>query len=275
MIKKFTFLLFTFYFSVMAFLMAGDGNFINGSRSAAIGGASSTYADLWAAYNNQAGLARLKGLAIGLTYESRFMVPELGTSGMAVALPTKKSGVFALSISYFGYTLYNEKKIGLAYARAFGDKVSAGIQLDYLSTHLAEDYGDRNTLTVEAGLQATLLKDLVIAAHVFNPTRAKLAEYDDERIPTTLKIGLGYTISGKVIVSLESEKNLEEKNIVKAGIEYHIAKVLYLRTGLSTNPGMYSFGFGLALDKLDIDMVSTYHQVLGFSPQITLAYRFK
>jgi hypothetical protein len=272
MVKKAVVFLFAFYFTTAQQLKAGDGSFSNGSRSVAIGGASATYSDLWAAYNNQAGLARLKSISFGLTYESRFMIPELATGGMAVALPTKRSGVFALSISYFGYTVYNEKKIGLAYSKAFGDKVSAGIQLDYLSTHLAEGYGDRNAFTMEAGIQAQLLKDLVIAAHVFNPTMTKLAEYDDERIPTTLKLGLGYTVSGKVILSVESEKSLTEKGIFKAGIEYHIVKALYLRTGLSTNPGLYSFGFGLELDRLSIDMVSSYHQVLGFSPQLTLSY---
>lgn len=262
--------------SVLLFqtLIAGDGNLANGSRSSAVGGASSTYADLWSAYNNQAGLGRLKNITVGLTNEFRFLIPELSVRGLAFALPAKNLGVFAVSISYFGYSQYNEKKIGLAYARSFGDKISAGIQINYLSTHIGEGYGNRNTFTVEAGIQATLIKDLVIAAHVSNPTRAKLAEYEDERIPTTLKIGLGYTISEKVIISAESEKNLAEKNIIKAGVEYHIAKPLFLRTGISNNPGMFSFGFGLILDKLKIDVASTYHQVLGFSPQLSLSYHF-
>ena len=276
MIKKMTILLllFTGCFFTRS-LFAGDRNLASGSRAAAIGGASSTYSDLWAAFNNQAGLGKVKNISVGITNEFRFMVPELSVRGLAVALPTKKSGVFAVSMSYFGYSLYNEKKIGLAYAKAFGEKISAGIQIDYLSTHLAESYGNRNTFTVEAGIQATLIKNLVIAAHVFNPTRAKLADYDDERIPTTLKAGLGYTFSEKVVVSLEAEKNLKENNIVKAGVEYHISKPLYLRTGISNNPGLYSFGFGLVLDRLKIDLASTYHQVLGFSPQLSLAYQFK
>jgi hypothetical protein len=254
---------------------AGDGNLASGSRSSAVGGASSTYSDLWAAFNNQAGLGKIKNISVGITNEFRFLIPELNVRGFSFVLPTKKSGVFALSMSYFGYSIYNEKKIGLAYSKAFGEKVSAGVQIDYLSTHLAESYGNRNAFTVEAGIQATVIKNLIIAAHVFNPTRAKLAEYNDERIPTTLKIGIGYTISEKVIISAESEKNLEEKNIVKAGVEYHIVKQLYLRTGISTNPGLYSFGFGLNLDQLKIDMASTYHPVLGFSPQLSLAYSFR
>lgn len=274
MVKSPTLLLLFFIFILSTPVFSGDGSQAIGSRAAAIGGASTTYSDLWSVYNNQAGLGKLKNITVGISNEFRFLIPELSIHGFAFALPAKNLGVFAVSISYFGYSQYNEKKIGLAYARSFGDKLSAGIQIDYLSTHIGEGYGNSTAFTVEAGIQATLIKGLVIAAHVYNPTRTKLADYDDERIPTTLKIGLGYTLSEKVIISVESEKNLEEKNSIKAGVEYHIAKPIYIRTGLSTNPGMFSFGFGLLLDKLKIDVASTYHQVLGFSPQLSLSYQF-
>lgn len=272
---KSTFLFFIISYMATSALLAGNGVQVSGARSAAIGGASATYSDTWSAFNNQAGLGPLKGISIGLANEFRFLIPELSIRGLAVAVPVKQLGVFALSVSYFGYNVYNEKKIGLAYARSFGDKISAGLQINYLNTHLAEGYGDRNSFTVEAGIQALLMKNLMIAAHINNPTRTKLAEYDDERIPTIVQVGLAYTFSEKVIVSVESEKNLEEKNIVKAGVEYHIVKQLYLRTGISNNPGLFSFGFGLQLDKLKIDLASTYHQVLGFSPQLALSYSFK
>src|SRR5215210_5975215 len=128
------FALFFFLLCTCTFIAsAGDGNLATGARSSAIGGASSTYGDLWSAYNNQAGLGRVKSISAGITNELRFMVPELSVRGLAIAIPVKKSGVFGLSISYFGYSVYNEKKIGLAYARAFGEKFSAGIQIDYLS----------------------------------------------------------------------------------------------------------------------------------------------
>jgi len=275
MIKRILLLVFIFNSASNFSAIAGDGTIATGARSSATGGASLTYHDLWSAFNNQAGLGKVKGFSAGVTNEFRFLVPELSVRGLAIALPVKNAGVFGVSISYFGYSVYNEKKIGLAYSRAFGDKVSAGLQIDYLSTHLAESYGDRHAFTAEAGIQVLLLKNLVIAAHVYNPTRTKLSDYDDERFPTTLKAGLSYTFSEKLIVSAESEKSICEHNIFKAGVEYHIVKPLYLRCGLSTNPGLYSFGFGLRIGKLEVDMASTYHQVLGFSPQVSLTYAFK
>ena len=122
-------------------VFAGDHNAPAGARSSAMGNASATQQDVWASFHNQAGLAFLKETVIGVSHEQRFMLNELSLNGAAFALPTKKNGTFALSVSYFGYKLYNEQKAGLAYAKSFGDKFSAGVQIDYLGTSIAEGYG--------------------------------------------------------------------------------------------------------------------------------------
>lgn len=262
-------LLFTAYFTKVS--AQGD----IGGRAAGVGGATVTYSDLWSSFHNQAGLANIKKFTAGLFNETPFLLNELSTRGVAVALPTQNSGVFAISMSYFGYNLYNEKKIGLAYAKSFGDKISAGIQLDYLGTSISENYGSKSAFTVEAGFRAQLLPKLFLGAHVFNPTRAKLADYDDERIPTVLKLGLGYEFSEKVIVSIESEKNMDENNVFKAGVEYHIVKILYLRGGISTNPTKTAFGIGLEFDSFKFDLAANYHQQLGYTPHVSLTYQIK
>jgi len=62
------------------------------------------------------------------------------------------------------------------------------------------------------------------------------------------------------------------KPVFKAGIEYKAIKEFYLRAGISTNPALSSFGFGLNLKNLKIDFSANYHQVLGISPQVGLSY---
>lgn len=255
-------------------------NYPIGARSAAVGHASVTYGDLWSAFNNQAGLTALKHITAGAAYENRFLIAELSLRSFAFALPANKTGVFALSASVFGGSLYNEKKAGLAFAKQLGEKFSAGIQLDYLSTHLANDddgyeYGSRNTFTAEAGFLAEPMKDLKIGLHVFNPTRAKLADYDDERVPACLRLGGSYKFSDKVLLSAEIEKSNDSKSIFKTGLEYHIVEQVFLRAGIASNPALSSFGFGFKLKQWQLDMSSTYHQVLGFSPQVSLVYDFK
>lgn len=245
-----------------------------GSRSSGMGNASVSFGDVWSAHHNQAGLGFVRDISAGAYYENRFLLKEISVKGGVLALPIK-AGTFGLTISNFGYSVYNENKYSLSFAKTFGDKLSFGIALDYLTTKIAEGYGSRGVLAGEFGIQAKPLKGLTIGAHIFNPTRSKIADYNDERLPTIIRFGGDYNFSNKVTVAVETEKDIAQKAIFKAGIEYKPIKELYLRVGVGTNPTLTSFGFGINLNNFKIDVSGNYHQTLGISPQLGLTYIFK
>ena len=267
-------------FFVSTLSMAGVDNFAIGARSAAMANSTVMLADIWSGHHNQACLARVEHISGGIYYENRFAVKELGLNAGVVVLPVNLwgSSVFGLSFSYFGYSMYNDMKIGLAYAKKLGERYSVGIQFDYLRTSIGEDYGNKGTVAVEVGLQAELIDDLYIGVHIFNPTRSKAVEYEvqdvvtTERIPTILRFGLSYTFSEKVILTAEVEKDVYAKPAFKAGVEYRAIKQLYLRGGVSSYPVSSSFGFGLYLGTFTLDFAATRHQILGYTPQISLSY---
>jgi hypothetical protein len=270
MVKKYT--LFLVFLSTVCFCTNASGeNWPVGGKAAGMSDASVTLTDFWSVHSNQAGLAGVKNISAGIYYENRFGLKQMGLKAGAFVMPTK-AGVFALSMSYFGYTQFNETKTGLAYAKNFGKKFSAGVQLDYLATHIAENYGNSSAIAAELGLRYQINKNLAIGTHVFNPTRAKVAAYDDERAPTIVKLGLSYLFSEKVILAVESEKDIQYDPVFKVGIEYRPIKSLYLRTGISTNPVLNSFGFGLEFSNFNLDFAASYHQVLGFTPQVSLVF---
>ncbi|MCX6275344.1 MAG: hypothetical protein NTV09_09060 [Bacteroidetes bacterium] len=254
-------------------LFAAD-NYPTGARSIGLANSSVTINDCWGAFQNQAALAWMDRISVGASYDNRFTISNLSTKGFVFALPVK-AGTFALSGNVFGYSQYSEKKAGIAFAKKLGEKFSAGVQLDYLNTFINDDnYGSHTTFAVEAGLLAEPLKNFRIGLHVYNLSRAKLAEYADEKIPTIFRLGASYRFSEKLFWSIEEEKDIDQKAVFKSGLEYHVAEVLYLRGGISTNPTLFSFGFGLKMGNLMLDMASTYHQVLGFSPAVSLTYQF-
>lgn len=253
---------------------AGNENFPIGARAAGMGNASVSLSDAWSAHHNQAGLGFLRDPTAGVYYENRFLLKELSVKGGVAALPLS-GGVFGLCISNFGYSLYHENKYSLSFAKAFGKKLSAAVAMDYLSTGIGEGYGTKGVLAAEFGIQAKPLKGLTIGVHIFNPTRAKIAEYNDERLPTVIRLGGDYNFSDKVKVAVETEKDIAQKAIFKAGIEYKPVKEFYLRAGVGTNPNLSSFGFGINIKNLKIDVAANYHQTLGFSPQLGLTYIFK
>jgi hypothetical protein len=255
------------------FAYAGGDNFSVGARSAALGNASVCISDLWSVHNNQAGLGNIRSVNAGLYVENYYLQSDLNIGSVALAIPAI-GGCFGINVSYFGNDLYKDNKFGLAFGKSFGPKISAGIQLDYMYTILGENYGSAGAFTFEGGIIANLTDKLKAGIHVFNPIRAKLADFNDERVPTILRSGILYTFSEKVFVSAEVEKDIDHDVVLKGGIEYHVISQMYLRAGISTNPLLNCFGFGLDLKKLKIDFSASIHQTLGISPQIGAMYSF-
>lgn len=270
--KKIYFLSIALASSLLSY--AGNENFPVGARSAAMGNASVTFSDVWSANQNQAGLAFLKDVSAGVYYENRFMLKELGLKSGAIAVPVK-GGAFGLCVSNFGFTAYNENKYSASFAKSFGKVFSMAIAMDYLSTKIADGYGTKGVFAAEIGVLAKPLKGLTFGAHIFNPNHTKFTDYNNERLPTIIRIGGSYSFSDKVLVALENEKDISQKSMFKAGIEYKAVKEFYLRTGITTNPITTTYGFGLNLQNLKLDVSASYHQVLGISPQFGLLYVFK
>ncbi len=242
-----------------------------GARASAMGGSYLVMHDVWSAVHNQAGLVYAESVQAGVFYENRFGLKELSDKGIVASMPFRKSA-FAISYRSFGYSGYSLSRAGLAYAMRLSDKLSAGIQLNYLTTRLGENYGTTSTLSGEAGFLYEMNEKLSLAAHLYNPNRAKLSDYNDERIPSRMRLGAGYRFSEKVIITGEVQKPSDNKATVRAGLEYLPVKNLSLRAGFASDPAQYAFGFGYRISGFQIDAATGYHLVLGFTPQISFTY---
>lgn len=259
------------FLHLSALLFASGELNISSGRAQSLGGTSVTLSDPYSILSNQAAMAFQKEISFSLYAEQRYLQSELGYYACGLTLPTK-SGVFGLAINYNGFDLYNEKRIGLGYGMLFTKNISGGIQIDYLSTSVSE-YGSSSTLTFEAGLMIKISKQLAAAAHVFNPVPVNTG-FEDEKVPTLFRFGMSYEPGEKILLLAEAEKDIDRPARIKAGLEYQIAEVLHLRGGVATNPSQYSFGAGINVQNLKIDIASTFHQVLGFTPALSVNYVF-
>jgi len=113
--------------------VAGGDIFPLGARSAGMCRSSVALTGFWNIANNQAGLAVLERPEVGISYESKFSLSQLGNKTAAFAYPTG-FGVLGVDFNHFGYNKYSEMKVGLVYARAFGKYIRIGLQLDYFQT---------------------------------------------------------------------------------------------------------------------------------------------
>lgn len=229
--------------------------------------------DLWSVSHNQAGLAFLKSVSVGLFHDRRFMMKELSFSSLAAVIPSKP-GTFGLNINYFGFSKYHESKIGVAYSHKLGEKLAAGIQLDYLNTYI---YGSENsiqTTTFELGLISIPANNLTVGFHLFNPIPEKGEHNSIPRISSTARFGMTYIFRGKVMLAIETFKEFSKNIIVKTGIEYIPAKQLAFRFGISTEPSSYSFGLGYNSKNIWAGLAFTNHLVLGITPHLDFGIGF-
>ncbi len=258
-----------FFATLPLFAQNGTPN-VAGARGLAMGDASVTFRDINSAFSNQAGLAFLDGMSFTAFGEQRFLLAELGSYSAALAYPTN-SGTFGLALNYFGYENFNEQKIGLAYARKLFEGVAIGAQVDYLGTRIPE-YGSTGKVTFELGVQADLLENFIVGAHIFSPIRTQLTDDEIDVIPTQLNVGIAYLPTEKVTLIAELEKDFDYTASFKGGIEYQLVDELSLRVGVGTNPTQNGFGIGIHLGNLDIDIAAAYHQMLGFTPGASVSY---
>lgn len=242
-----------------------------GARSSALAGSSILLNDFWSAENNPAGLGFVDQWAGGISYENHFLLNEMSYKSAVLAYPTQ-SGSFGLSIGQFGYSQYQENKIGISYGQKLSKTFSMGIQLNYLNTAIAEGYGSKSGLSANIGFIADLTDDIRVAAMIINPNRAKISDFNDERLPTLIKLGFGYKFSEKVQFLSEVEKDIEFEANAKFGVEYLATEKFFVRIGYGTQPSVSSFGFGLKLKEFTIDASSNFHSTIGFTPQISISF---
>jgi len=124
------------------------------------------------------------------------------------------------------------------------------------------------------GLMYLARPGLMFAFHTSNPFAFKPGSYNQGRLSSSIVLGISHQISEEILILCECEKVSSRKARFKAGIEYVIKDKTSLRAGILTAPFQFAFGFGYQVGNLHIDLASSYHRYLGFSPQISIHYTF-
>lgn len=242
-----------------------------GARSNSLSNASVTLTDVWAFHHNPGALGEVTELTAGVSYENRFLLKELQSQGMAFAYPLKV-GVISVGAQLYGYQLFRSQRVGAGYSLKLADFLFAGVQLNYQGIQLSQNYGSYSGMTAELGLQALISEKWRVGMSVFNLGRAKLSEFEDDRLSTIMRLGTSFKPSNKLMLLAEVQKDLEHDLSVKGGVEYEAIKQFYLRIGAATQPTTFSFGLGYKWKVIQLDLGSGYHQVLGWSPHFSLTY---
>lgn len=240
---------------------------------ATAGAYSKKFSDIFSAASNPAALAGLKAGSVGLYGERRFMLKELSRFSTLVAVPTA-SGTIGLQVDYFGSSFFTQSEIGIMYARKLSGAIDVGGKFNYHRVQIA-GYGNISAVNFEGGAIFHLSENVHTGIHVYNPGNSTLGKTASEKLASVYALGLGYEVSDKLFIGGEIIKP-EDVNIgVKATLQYHLEKMFFIRTGLSTinNNSFASAGLNTGFGRIDLNI--SYHPQLGFTPGILLLINFK
>jgi hypothetical protein len=221
---------------------------------------------------NQAALTQSKSSGIGVSGERRFLLGEISLYTLGAALPTRL-GNFGILINYTGFKNFNENKIGLAYARKLGRLAAIGIQFNYYGYRIPA-YGNASTINFEIGAMFQLTDKLNAGIHVYNPVAGKLGKNREEKLASSYKAGLGYDVSGNLLLAAEIIKEENKPVHVIAGLQYQFTKQFFAKAGFISGSTTAYAGAGIAWKHLRLDISSSYHPQLGLSPGILLIMNF-
>jgi len=255
----------------------GNGPGIRGARAAALGNASVALNDGWAMGNNVASLGQLTEPFVGVYAENRYLIRALSTAVLTAAAPLgglrdgkARNGVVGVEVQRFGDKLYSEQRIGTGYGYR-GGLFSIGARVDVLQVSI-EGLGSRRSVAVSVGGQAEVVpKRLYFGAYLYNLNQTKLAQYDDERVPTVLKAGLSYRPADKVLLNVETEKDVDQPADFKAGLEYQAVEALAVRAGFSSLSEQTTGGVGLRAGQFRIDYAAAWQARLGLSQHLSVS----
>lgn len=246
-----------------------------GARRVGLGFAyTAVRSDFWSLFMNPAGIAGIQQMEVGAFVERRFLLEQLNVGTIGFVMPFKNYKHFAgFDAGGFGFGGYSESHIGLTYATTLFERISLGAKINYTRFSI-QNYGAKSALYADLGLNCILSKHLSFGFRVFNASRSELLRDLDEKIPTTFDAGLSYQVSDKVLIVADVEKQVNFPVSFKGGVEYAVAKFLKARIGASSQPVTFCAGLGVNVKALQIDFANTLHQYLGYTPSLSLSYRF-
>lgn len=242
-----------------------------GARNIALGSTQLTQNDILSASQNIAKLNLMPSFAFGIASLNQYTLKEVQHSLIAMSLPLFKNTI-AFDLYTFGFSLYREIRVGLAYSMNFSPQLSLGIKLNYHQLIVGENLGTSGSFYPDIGSNYRFNDKIELGVLFKNITLSKKHNEWEQFWPITSIVGIKINVNKRVQMYLENAIELEQALSFRYGVEYQIHSLLILRTGINSHPASFTFGFGLLLKKFKIDFATSYQSTFGFSPAISLSY---
>lgn len=246
------------------------------ARQSGLAGVSTTLFDSWTVFYNPAASIGENRFTAGLSSENRFLIREMQTYSFLFqySKPGRHSGT--LDISKFGTGPMTESSFGLSFSKKLGEKFSAGIRLSNHHWQAGSTLTPpRQLFTASIGFLAQPFTNVIIGTCISNPAGFRLKSPGIQQLPPRISTGIRYTLSEKVQLHAEVEKENSQGLNFKYAFEYNPLPKVAFRAGFASRPACPCFGFGLHWNTTRIEFASSFYQTSGMVPSVSLTTFFQ
>jgi hypothetical protein len=210
--------------------------------------------------------------SLSFSYDNRFLIPELSTRSLTVNYDV---GYFqtGLSMSYYGYSLYNEFITGLVFARNFSEKFALGVQFNYYLAYFNASNTYHGAFFPQIGFAIQLHPDIYLAGNIFNPFQTNIKTvYSTKRLPSLFSLGFCYNFSENFTSRLQADKEISSNYRFASGFDYKILDVVTIKTGIYySNFLVPCLGFDWKINNLSLAFNAEMHPLLGLNTGATVS----
>ncbi len=244
----------------------------SGARNAALGGASTAFPNDDAGQVNPAVWGQADTRILALHGAQLYGLPELRFAGLHLVVPFQR-GAIAGGASVFGFDLYRHFVLSAGYGRRFGfgthREIHAGVRAEWNQVYIA-NYGQAGALGLTGGVLIPITPFISLGAVAYNMTAVAGSLRSD--LHRSLAVGVAWRPSETFAVTTDVAKEVRSPLSIAAGIEIRLTEVLALRGGISSGPRRASGGIGLSLASVRADFAAQRHEILGWTPSMSLLY---
>lgn len=238
-------------------------------RARAMGGAYTGVHGGWLAlYHNPAALSEMSDIEVGASYVQPFGVDflKLTTGGASMRLSEKLGGIGfgfrRLATEHLDEELSSENTFSVAHGFRLHQDVSTAISFGYALNLYSLEFGASQTLPdpgsavafgIDLAARVTLRNRTSVGFLAQNLNNPTIGDEDIEELPRRVIGGIAYYPYGDVLTTFDLDHVLGEKPRFRGGAEFQLAEWASLRTGIATDPGLWSGGIGVQWRGVRID----------------------
>lgn len=216
--------------------------------------------------------AAAEGNVIFCGIEVRHNISKLAHHFLGASVNTGR-GTLGMTLSHTGFASFTESQMGMSYRQILGEGIYAAVTLRVFHAGDVDGYGGGVAILPDLSFFYQSNERFSAGLIIRNVSKSP-HPFGNEPLDHEMGIGGCWHFSKHINLNADVSHSPIYNISAGVGIEWTVREALYFRTGFRSRPQLNGFGMGYKVKNLQIDIASLYQPLLGYTPSISLSYKW-